>query len=55
MENISVRMEILFDENELNECAKQYTSESDYIDMIDNVTETLNKKIIFLQNEKKRN
>ena len=52
MEKIEVIMETIFDEDELNEFAKKYNSESDYIDMIDNITEALNEKIRLLKREK---
>ena len=52
MENIQVMMETIFDEDELNEYAKKYNSEGNYIDMIDNVTEALKEKIRILKIQK---
>ena len=54
METIQVLMETLFDEDELNEMAKKYNSEGNYIDMIDNVTEALKDKVDLLKREKLR-
>ena len=48
MEKIEVMMETLFDEEELNFYAEKYYSEGNYIDMIDNVKDTLNDKIKLL-------
>ena len=45
MEKIEAMMETLFDEEELNFYAEKYYSEGNYIDMIDNVKDTLNDKI----------
>ena len=54
METIQVLMENLFDEDELNEMAKKFNSEGNYIDMIDNVTEALKDKVDILKREKLR-
>ena len=54
MENIQVMMENLHDEGELNFFAKKFSSESEYIDMIDNVKDSLKNKLNSLKEEQLR-
>ena len=54
MENIQVMMENLHYEGELNFFAKKFSSESEYIDMIDNVKDSLKNKLNSLKEEQLR-
>ena len=54
METIQVIAETIFNEDELNKMANQYNLEGNYIDMIDNITESLKDKIKILKREKLR-